>query len=67
MSILDRALRMGEGKQFKTYEKRVGRMNQWEPELELLDDDELRARAETAAVPFEPPLAEPPGDAAAAY
>src|SRR5215204_1535651 len=46
MSILDRALRMGEGKQFKTYEKRVGRINQWEPELELLDDDELRARAD---------------------
>src|SRR5215204_804313 len=47
MSILDRALRMGEGKQFKTYEKRVGRINQWEPELELLDDGELRAQADS--------------------
>src|ERR671912_568949 len=47
MSILDRALRLGEGKQFKQYEKRVGRINQWEPELELLDDDEIRAQADS--------------------
>jgi preprotein translocase subunit SecA len=46
MSILDRALRLGEGKQFKQYEKRVGRINQWEPELELLDDDELRGHVD---------------------
>ena len=37
MSILDRALRMGEGKQFRQYAKRVERINQWEPELELLE------------------------------
>src|SRR4051812_5899221 len=42
MSILERALRLGEAKQFKAYSKRVERINQWEPELELLDDDELR-------------------------
>src|SRR4051812_34935472 len=42
MSILDRALRMGEAKQFKAYAKRVERIGAWEPELELLDDDELR-------------------------
>ncbi len=42
MSILDRALRMGEAKQFKAYAKRVERINAWEPELELLEDDELR-------------------------
>src|SRR3954463_15654766 len=42
MSILERALRMGEAKQFKAYAKRVERINAWEPELELLDDDELR-------------------------
>jgi preprotein translocase subunit SecA len=47
MSILDRALRLGEGKQFKQYAKRVERINQWEPELELLDDDELRAQADS--------------------
>src|SRR5947209_718682 len=44
MSILDRALRMGEAKKFKTYEQRVGRINAFEPELELETDDELRAR-----------------------
>jgi preprotein translocase subunit SecA len=44
MSILDRALRAGEGKKFKTYEKRVARINAFEPELELEDDSELRAR-----------------------
>src|SRR5215203_1512179 len=46
MSILDRALRLGEGKQFKQYAKRVERINAWEPELELLDDAELRAQAD---------------------
>src|SRR5215216_2844179 len=46
MTILDRALRLGEGKQFKQYAKRVDRINAWEPELELLDDDELRAQAD---------------------
>src|SRR3954449_4947888 len=46
MSILDRALRMGEARQFKQYAKRVERINDWEPELELLEDDELRANAD---------------------
>jgi preprotein translocase subunit SecA len=46
MSILDRALRLGEAKQFKSYAKRVDRINQWEPELELLDDAELRENAD---------------------
>jgi preprotein translocase subunit SecA len=46
MSILDRALRLGEGRQFKQYAKRVDRINAWEPELELLDDGELRAQAD---------------------
>src|ERR671933_1671675 len=46
MSILDRALRLGEAKQFKQYAKRVERINAWEPELELLDDDELRQNAD---------------------
>src|SRR6201991_2788894 len=41
MSILERALRMGEAKQFKAYEKRVERIGAWEPELELLEDEEL--------------------------
>ncbi len=46
MTLLDRALRMGEGKQFKRYAKRVEAINAWEPELELLDDEELRAQAD---------------------
>ena len=47
MTILDRALRMGEARQLKQYAKRVERINAWEPELELLDDAELRANADT--------------------
>jgi len=52
MSILDRALRMGEAKKFKGYEQRVARINGFEPELEHYSDaelletaDELRQRA----------------------
>src|SRR5919205_562906 len=48
MSILDRALRIGESKKFKEFEKRVGRINDFEPELELESDEELRER--TAAL-----------------
>src|SRR4051812_33553895 len=42
MSILERALRLGEAKQFKQYAKRVEAIGAWEPELELLEDEELR-------------------------
>src|SRR3954449_8307774 len=42
MSILERALRMGEAKQFKAYSKRVERINDWEPELLESSDDELK-------------------------
>ncbi len=42
--ILDKALRMGEARQFKQYARRVEAINRFEPELELLDDDELRQR-----------------------
>jgi preprotein translocase subunit SecA len=44
MGLLDRALNVGEAKQFKQYEKRVARINAYEPELELESDEELRAR-----------------------
>ena len=37
---------MGEAKQFKEYEGRVDSINRIEPEMELLDDAELRAEAE---------------------
>jgi preprotein translocase subunit SecA len=46
MSILDRALRLGESKKFKTYEQRVGRINAFEPELEHYTDAELREAAD---------------------
>src|ERR671917_300322 len=44
MSILDRALRVGESKKFKDFERNVARINDYEPELELESDDELRER-----------------------
>ena len=44
MSILDRALRVGEGKKFKSFERNVELINAFEPELELETDDELRER-----------------------
>src|SRR5215216_1546733 len=44
MGLLDRALNIGESKQFREYEKRVERINAYEPELELESDDELRER-----------------------
>jgi len=46
MAILDRALRLGEAKKYKGYERRVARINDFEPEMELDSDEELRARAE---------------------
>jgi preprotein translocase subunit SecA len=46
MSILERALHVGEGKKFKQLQKRVGRINDFEPEMELLDDAELRTEYE---------------------
>src|SRR4051794_35670639 len=45
MTLLDRALRMGEGKKFKEFQKRVSRINDFEPEVELYTDDELKERA----------------------
>lgn len=41
MSLIDRALRIGEGKKFKQFEKQVELVNAFEPEMELLEDDEL--------------------------
>jgi preprotein translocase subunit SecA len=46
MSFLDRALRMGEAKKFKSYEQKVGRINGFESEIELYDDHELREAAD---------------------
>ena len=44
MSILDRALNIGEGKKNKEYQKRVALIGAFEPELELETDAELRER-----------------------
>jgi preprotein translocase subunit SecA len=44
VSILERALNLGEGKKFKEYEKRVALISAFEPELEHDSDAELRAR-----------------------
>src|ERR1700722_3253980 len=46
MSFLDRALRMGEAKKFKTYSQRVARINGYEEELEHHTDAELREHAD---------------------
>src|SRR2546429_280408 len=46
MAILERALRIGEGKKFKEFEQRVSRVNDFEPELELDSDAELRERVD---------------------
>jgi preprotein translocase subunit SecA len=44
--MVTRALRVGEGRKLKTYEKRARAINEIEPEMELLDDAELRAEAD---------------------
>ncbi len=45
--MVTRALRVGEGRKFKAYEKRAQKINAIEPEMELLDDEELRAEADS--------------------
>ena len=44
--LIDRALRLGEGRKFRTYEKRVDSINRIEPEMEVLSDEELREEAD---------------------
>src|SRR6185436_1289901 len=44
--MVTRALRVGEGRKFKSYEKRAEAVNRYEPEMELLEDDDLRAEAD---------------------
>jgi preprotein translocase subunit SecA len=45
-TLIDRALRLGESKKFKAFEKQVERINRIEPEMELLEDGELREEAD---------------------
>ncbi|MDO8736367.1 MAG: preprotein translocase subunit SecA [Thermoleophilia bacterium] len=42
--FLHKALRMGEGKKFKQLEEQVQAINAFEPELESLSDDDLKAK-----------------------
>jgi preprotein translocase subunit SecA len=44
--LIDRALRLGEGRQFKEYERRVASINRYEPEMELLEESEIRTEAD---------------------
>jgi preprotein translocase subunit SecA len=44
--IIERALRAGEAGKYRTYQKRVARINAFEPEMELLDDSELLAHTD---------------------
>src|SRR4051794_3036810 len=44
--IIDRALRLGEGRKLKEHTQAVESVNRYEPEFELLGDDELRAYAD---------------------
>ncbi len=44
--LIDRALRLGEGRQFKEYERRVASINRFEAEMELLEDSEIRTEAD---------------------
>src|SRR6476469_1194094 len=44
MGLLDKALNIGESKRFREYEKRVEQIGNYEPELELESDEELRER-----------------------
>jgi preprotein translocase subunit SecA len=46
MDLVTRALRVGEGRKFRAYEKRVDSINRIEPEMEMLDDAELRREAD---------------------
>src|SRR3954451_24085906 len=44
--MVTRALRVGEGRRFRTYEKRGDGINRIEPEMETLSDSELREEAD---------------------
>jgi preprotein translocase subunit SecA len=46
MDLVTKALRAGEGRKFKAYQKRAEAINRYEPEMEALSDEELRAEAD---------------------
>src|SRR6201989_158678 len=46
MDLVTKALRAGEGRKFKAYQKRAEAINRYEPEMEALSDAEIREEAE---------------------
>src|ERR1700743_425542 len=46
MDLVTKALRTGEGRKFKAYQKRAEAINRFEPEMEALSDDERREEAD---------------------
>src|SRR4249919_397386 len=46
MDLVNKALRAGEGRKFKAYQKRAEAINRFEPEMEALSDEELREEAD---------------------
>jgi preprotein translocase subunit SecA len=47
MDLVTKALRAGEGRKFKTYQKRAEAINRFEPEMEALSDEEIRTEADS--------------------
>jgi preprotein translocase subunit SecA len=47
MDLVTKALRAGEGRKFKAYQKRAEAINRYEPEMEALSDGELRTEADS--------------------
>src|SRR5215216_1977091 len=47
MDLVTKALRAGEGRKFKTYQKRAEAINRFEPEMEALSEEEIRTEADS--------------------
>jgi preprotein translocase subunit SecA len=47
MDLVTKALRAGEGRKFKAYQKRAEAINRYEPEMESLSDIEIREEADS--------------------
>jgi preprotein translocase subunit SecA len=46
MDLVTKALRAGEGRKFKAYQKRAEAINRFEPEMEALSEEEIREEAD---------------------
>src|SRR5215212_5387725 len=47
MDLVTKALRAGEGRKFKSYQKRAEAINRFEPEMEALSEEEIRVEADS--------------------